>query len=109
MNKCPCCGAEMDFTKVDQLLFIDLSGVQRKILDCIIESYPRPQTMIELLRYTYPNPVDEPEHGEMTIRVNITKLRKKLPEYGWTIPSQQSGKGKIARYKLVEVNKNANI
>jgi len=92
----------MDFTKVDQLLFIDLSEVQRKILDCIVAAHPRTKTMNELLIYVYPNPADEPEHGEMTIRVNITKLRKKLPEYGWTIPSQKAGRGKIARYGLVE-------
>ena len=102
MTKCPCCGAEMGFTKVDQLLFIDLPGGQRKILDCLIERYPRKQTMRQLVDYVY-TPSDEPSYPEQTLRTQLTFLRRSLEDHGWTIPQRKPGRGNRQLYGLVEI------
>ena len=103
MTKCPCCGAEMDFTKVDQLLFIELPAGQRKILDCLVERHPRKQTIDQLIKYVYAF-TDEPNYPEQTLYTQLVYLRRALKAHGWTIPQNKPGRGNRQLYGLVAVS-----
>jgi hypothetical protein len=98
---CPCCGQPMNAGKapIDALEAAPLSAVKRTIVRRLAKAYPRSVSADALIDEIYRGS-REPENARTALNVQISRLRDKLPLYGWTIPRAPDGKGNLAVYKL---------
>lgn len=104
---CPCCMRPLeDGQTVDlkDLSEVRMSKQHKVILAALIRAYPRSVTLGHLVDQLYSSdPNGGPVSAEMVLRVRLTELRKRLPEHGWAIPSNTSGKGNRGTYRLKPV------
>lgn len=103
-HHCPTCGAAV----ADK---IDISGLsdafsthQKKIIEALAASHPKPLMMDKLIHAVYWNDRDGgPLMPELTIRTIISKMRPKLKEFGWSLPVNAGGRGALAKYRLERI------
>lgn len=101
---CPCCGQPVNAGGIPAKGLehtFQFACLQQSIVRVLSDQYPFGIHMDRLVERVYNG--REPENAEGSIRVTITKLRKLLPEYGWTIPNTASGRGYNSTYKLEPV------
>lgn len=95
---------ESDRAPIEALSAAPLSRQQRKIVDALAGAYPRRVAHQFLFDRLYD---DDPEGGPLNpsnvVAVQITRLRRVLPKYGWTIPSNRSGPGVQSTYGLAPI------
>lgn len=102
MITCPCCHRPMEghTAPLEVLSEVPARGQVRRVLTALCEAYPRTTTSKAIADDLY---ASDPDGGPMdpldAVHTIIRKLRKRLPEYGWTISDgkQQGTKG---RYRL---------
>lgn len=100
MVKCPCCDQPMKGTpEVHHLKEIKVTSMQEIILHTLVAIYPKGITGDDLVWQTYQGS-NEPDSARSAMNVQINRLRKRLAEYGWTIPNNQTGRGNMKRYSL---------
>ena len=100
---CPCCQQPVNADKIsaDALREAPMERRMRDLLDALVRAYPRSVTIDHLADCLYAaDPNGGPDNPGNSIRVYISRLRKILPQYGWTIPSNRSGFGAHSRYRL---------
>lgn len=100
---CPCCGQSVnaDRLSVNALVDAPMERRMRDLLDALVKVYPRSVSISYLTDALYAaDPNGGPDNPGNSIRVYISRLRKILPQYGWTIPSNRSGFGAHSRYRL---------
>lgn len=109
---CPTCGAKLakPTASFEVLGEINLSKNRRRAVDCLIEKYPMFVGREAIFNAVYfDDPNDGPLEGTNSLRVMMSRLKKYLKPYGWTIESSMShGRGREARYRLKELNSNSN-
>lgn len=98
---CPCCGQPTVAGKapIESLKDAPLSAVARTIVNALVDAYPRAVSPEYLLERIYSGS-HEPDNARTGLSVQITRLRTKLPSYGWTIPHSPTGRGNHGLYKL---------
>lgn len=104
--RCPCCGVEMaEPLGMRQLTDVPMLPAERRIVDELIRAYPRKVSISSLVDTLYfDDPNGGPDNAHATVRVNLTHLRKRLPKFGWTIPSSYGrGPGNSGKYTIERV------
>lgn len=97
---CPACGKPVDAVPAQALaLSTGLSAHERKVVEALVAAYPRYVTGEFLLESVYGDRWDGGPDSN-SLNVFMVHLRKKLPKYGWTIPSGKQGRGNPGRYRL---------
>lgn len=97
--KCPCCGGETPDVPIDELLGLDLSDMEERMMTLLHSIYPRGMQMDAMLMRLYEGR-NEPENADLSVRVTMTRLRKKLEKAGWTVPHGHTGRGYNTKYRL---------
>lgn len=101
---CPCCGQPMHAGRapIEALEAAPLTTAERRLVQALARIYPRSATKAHLIDVLYDDdPNGGPETASLVVAVHLSRLRKKLPSYGWAIPSNKAGRGNQARgYKL---------
>lgn len=70
-------------------------------MQALARIYPRATTKAHLVDALYAeDPNGGPETASMVIGVHLSRLRRRLPAYGWTIPQCSAGRGAQSRYRL---------
>lgn len=81
---------------IEALRFLDVTPTQRKVLDAMIEIYPRTASAREIADRVYAlDPSGGPESGENQMAVQMTKMRPKLRAIGWDIGAAGRRRGGI--------------
>ena len=102
---CPCCNTLIESLDVEDLAFIALSPLERRIVEALISSYPRLVTRDYIIDQMY---WDDPDGGPLdaynTMHVVMMKVRRKLSKFGWTISRGKQGPGMRAfgSYRLIK-------
>lgn len=100
---CPCCGQPMvaPYAPLDGLASAPLTRQHRSIVNALVQAYPQPVTTEDMLNAMYGDSGRRAYcvAGDV-LKVQLAKLRRILPAYGWTIPVCNGGKGHYGRYKL---------
>lgn len=97
--KCPCCGHDVGELPLAQLLSIQLTPTEERMLKVLVDRHPRGikfDQMIENVYFIH----DEPENSDRVIRTLMTRLRRKLEAVNWTIPRAGGGRGNNVFYRL---------
>ncbi len=82
---CPCCGAEMHTPGLAALRHVRVTPFQRKVLDVLINTYPRPMSARQLAARVYADdPNGGPERSENCVSVYLVRIRKAIKPLGWT-------------------------
>lgn len=103
-HHCPTCGHAIDEVPVKALCDGRMSAMQRKIVEALALAYPRSLTMPQLVSSVYADDIDGgPENAAGVLHILLVRLRKKLPQLGWTIPKNISGSGNWGRYRLQKI------
>lgn len=76
--------------------------VARTIIGALVKAYPRGISAGDMLSIIYSGS-REPEFARSALQVQITRLRDKLPAYGWTIPRGRPGRGNTSTYRLERI------
>lgn len=107
MTLCPCCRRPLDDDQqvdVEHLREAPLSKMQKKLLVALIDSHPRAvRTEVLIDRLWGDDPNGGPDNPPNVIRTMVTNMRKRLPDYGWTIPLSFGGPGSYGSYRLEPV------
>lgn len=87
-----------------------LSRGQKNIVDALTAIYPRRIYIDDLVDNVYAfDPNGGPDGAQNVVRVQISRLRKLLPSFGWTIPMNHRGAGNHGYYRLEPVAANDNV
>ncbi len=100
---CPSCGQTMHAGRapIEALEAAPLTISERRLVQALARIYPRGTTKAHLVDALYvDDPNGGPETASLVVAVHLTRLRKKLPSYGWTIPSVRWDAGGQSRYRL---------
>lgn len=100
---CPTCGHPMKESTVtlDMLPKMPFSRREKAIVAILAKAYPMPVTVDRLVFAVYGDDVDGgPENATGTVRQFIWRIRKRLTEYGWSIPPARTGRGNAGEYRL---------
>lgn len=100
---CPTCGHPMkeSTVRVDMLLKMPFSRREREVVAALVKAYPKPVTIDRLVFAVYGNDIDGgPDNAAQTVRQFISRIRHRLPEYGWRIPLARTGRGNSGEYRL---------
>jgi hypothetical protein len=83
---------------------------QKNIVDALTAIYPRRIYIDELVDNVYAfDPNGGPDGAQNVVRVQISRLRKHLPSFGWTIPQTNGQQGQRGFYRLAPVAENDNV
>jgi len=83
---------------------------QKNIVDALTAIYPRRIYIDELVDNVYAfDPNGGPDGAQNVVRVQISRLRKLLPSFGWTIPQTNGQQGQRGFHRLVPVAENDNV
>lgn len=78
-----------------------ISPYRMTLLRTLIEDYPNLVPMSKIIREIYASdPHGGPERPHNVVSMMISKLRKQIQPYGWTITPSASGRRGTGRYKL---------
>ncbi len=97
--KCPCCGSEIAELPKIEIQAMNLTGMEERIVQSLIDRHPRGAKIEQLISDVYYFH-DEPDFPETCVRVTLTRLRKKLAVKGWAIPGVKGGRGYNTTYRL---------
>lgn len=97
---CPCCGQHIDAVPLSVLAETSTAPAQTTILKRLIKAYPGYVSMDSLLSEVY-GMRDHPEYAISTIKMQISVMRRKLKDTGWTIPDARRGRAEFGEYRLV--------
>lgn len=73
------------------------AGSERVLLTALRRAYPEAIPMSDLVYELY-GCREGPNRPELVIRQHMKRLRRELPRYGWTIPTNRGGRP--GRYRL---------
>jgi hypothetical protein len=103
---CPTCGQSLNGTKIDHhaLLKIPMPRNQKRILTYLAGSYPllAPRSAIFDAIY-FDDGGGGPIDDYNSVRLSMTRLKKRLKPYGWTIASGPFGRGVKGTYRLARI------
>lgn len=90
---CPCCFQKVDkVAPLDALRALHLPRSQSMLLELFVEKYPEHLSRIKLVNTLYDgDPAGGPDSAENIVSIMITRLRKQLKAFGWTITSGHHG------------------
>lgn len=103
---CPTCGHPLKESTValDMLPKMPFSRREQAIVAVLAKAYPKPVTIDRLVFAIYADDIDGgPENAGGTVRQFISRIRQRLPEYGWRIPPARTGRGNAGEYRLEAV------
>lgn len=93
---CPVCGQSMHaaHAPLESLSGAPLSRRERQIVDALTRVYPRTMGVWQLVDAVYgADPNGGPNNSSNVIAHFVSRLRRRLPAYGWTIPVCRPGHG----------------
>lgn len=98
---CPCCNSPIQTPPtVEALGQTGWSPIAGSVLRQLIAAYPGGVPMTDLIIEAYRG-ANEPDTAYHVVAITVSKLRKDLAAYGWTIPRNgHGGRGGVAFYKL---------
>ena len=105
MNKCPTCGHTIHKGPAPSKALVDaqLSPQEQRIVAALVSAYPRRLSIGSLMDAVYfDDPQGGPECARESVSMTLSRLRAKLPIYGWTIPPNI---GSAGQYGLSPINK----
>lgn len=102
-TKCPCCGRPMEVDKPEWLASLPMSIMQLTILKRLIKAYPSSVATDKMQDHVYSGVGEPPMTVSNIMAVQMGRLRLKLRQYGWSIPTERGGRGNHARYRLIKV------
>lgn len=87
MSACPCCGAPMrPGVPVGSLVFADLRGRQRRVVEAMVDAYPRPLESNALAGMVWgDDPTGGPDDALRSMNVHIHRANKVIAAFGWRI------------------------
>lgn len=108
MTECPICGAEISAAlSPESLKSISFGKTASRTILTLINSYPKPLTMEEIVNAVYwSDPNGGPLNAETVIRLTLPKIRKKLKPMGWTIQNiaaTKTGRSRVGKYLLMPI------
>ena len=101
---CPTCHRPMSaHAPVDALKDARLEPQCRLIVDLLASAYPRAVSLERIYDELYGfDPNGGPDNPSGVVAVRITKLRRQIEPYGWTVPYNR-GLGGSGRYRLAPI------
>jgi hypothetical protein len=101
---CPCCRRPLDVGEtvdVTHLRDVKMANQHKVLINALVDVYPRSVKMGFLVDRLY---ADDPDGGPddpvRLVRSLMTRIRKELPEYGWSVPANSAGRGNYGSYRL---------
>lgn len=106
---CPCCGAPMAGPpSVDSLLLAVGSGHTRTIIERLVDRYPKPVRMSELIDLLWgDDPNGGPDHPRNNVYANIWRLNQQLKSRNWRVVGEQGGAAFNVQVRLVNIDTKA--
>lgn len=99
--KCPCCGSELSgAVPIDRLDELRFSDMEWKIVLRLRDQYPDGLFVDEVVKVLYPNG-NNLKDDQNSMRVRLSRVRRKLERAGWTIPRR----GSIGKHLLYRLEK----
>lgn len=81
-----------------------LSRGQKNIVDALAGIYPRRMYIDDLVDNVYAfDPSGGPDNAHQVVRTQVCAIRKRLPQWGWTIPTTRGQQGQRGYYRLEPV------
>ena len=100
MTVCPCCHQPIaPHTPIETLEHAPMSILRRTIVRQLVDRFPLALSPEALIAEMYRGS-REPEYARVVLSIQMLKLRVILHRYGWTIPTNKSGRGNVAQYRL---------
>lgn len=98
---CPCCNQPI---QSDKAPIVDLEAApwtkcERAIIASLVAAYPKYCTKQQLVAAIYSDGF-RPADPFANLNVFMTHIRKKLPAFGWQLPSQTGGRRNYGYYYL---------
>lgn len=89
---------------VEMLVGLDFTPKERAVLRALAEVYPSSLSTERVIFALYGDDVDGgPVTADRAVHQFISRIRKRLPAYGWNIPKSQGGRGSKGFYRLARI------
>jgi DNA-binding response OmpR family regulator len=100
---CPTCGGHIaEAAGLDAVREAVTAPAQRLIFDMLSKRAGQPVERDRIMSRVYGDRADGgPERGDVVLKVHVSKLRKKLEPFGWTITNSRGGSGNLAQWRLI--------
>ncbi len=104
---CPTCHRPMNaYPPIEALKEARLEPQLRKIVDLLAAAYPRAVLVNAIFDSLYgEDPQGGPDNPGNAVKGRVSRLRKRLSPYGWTISHANCGTGSEGRYCLVHLDR----
>lgn len=103
MTICPCCGSPIAGATPSKDLkeAENLTPQQKTLVAELVRVYPRYASLTHLVDHLYAlDPRGGPDNPENVIRTCMSRLRRALVGFGWTVSKAQTGPGSHSKYRL---------
>lgn len=99
---CPTCGSPIESVPVSALLEASaLDPHERLLVEELARIYPRGTTISHLVHSLYgADPNGGPDTAHQAISVYMSRARRKLADFGWTITKGRTGPGSHSNFKM---------
>jgi hypothetical protein len=103
MITCPCCGQTIETrAPIDALKTVSMGFVPATVVGMLIDAYPRGVTAEFLISEIYRGS-REPETAMDALRVQLSRIRDRFAQHGWTVSRGKPGRGNTSLYRLEEL------
>lgn len=100
---CPCCGGDIgEAASLEAVAEAVSSPTRNTILSMLIRSIGRPVLRDAMIDRLYGDRADGgPERAANIIMVQVSRLRREIEPFGWTITNGKGGAGENAQWRLI--------
>lgn len=100
---CPHCGQIIVSADVKDLLALKMEGQHAIIIRTLANAYPDEVSVKDIIHELYGTRSTGAQGATSVLRSQLTRIRKILRPYGWTIPSLTKGGATYGRYRLAVI------
>jgi DNA-binding response OmpR family regulator len=104
---CPCCGSDIgEAASLDAVAEAVSSPTRNTILEMLARNIGRPvrrDTMIDRLYGDRPD--GGPDAASSILMVQVSRLRREIEPFGWTVSNGKGGAGDRAQWRLIPLEK----
>ena len=106
---CPCCGGHIgEAAPLSALVEAVSSPTRRAIVELLSARAGRPVMRDAILERVYGGRADGgPDTADKVIMTQVSRLRREIEPFGWTITHGKGGSGERAQWKLIPLEAGA--
>lgn len=100
---CPCCGGHIgEAASIDSVSDAISSPTRNAILEMLARSIGRPVRRDAMIDRLYGDRADGgPDRAVNILMVQVSRLRREIEPFGWTISNGRGGSGELAQWRLI--------